>query len=58
MISVAARRESAEWLGADFKEYALQGHWLIERDSETVVRDIHRWLVQKLGDKIILAEIG
>ena len=58
MMSVAARRDSAEWLGADFKEYLAQGHWLIERDSETIVRDIHRWLVRKLGDEIILAEIG
>lgn len=43
-------------LGAEFKEYPGQGHWLIEHDSETIVRDIHRWIIQKLGEKILLAD--
>lgn len=46
----------AHWLGADFKEYPGQGHWMIEQDSEAVVWDIHRWIIQKLGDKVLLAE--
>jgi hypothetical protein len=45
-------------LGADFKEYPGQGHWLIERDGESVVWDIHRWIIQKLGEKILLAEFS
>jgi pimeloyl-ACP methyl ester carboxylesterase len=53
----AATRDIALWLGADGKEYAAQGHWLLEQDSEAMVRDIHRWLVQKLGDEILLADI-
>jgi hypothetical protein len=48
----------AAWLGADFKEYPGQGHWLIERDGESIVRDIHRWIIQKLGEKILLAEFS
>jgi pimeloyl-ACP methyl ester carboxylesterase len=48
----------ARSLGAEFKEYPGQGHWLIEHDGENVVRDIHRWIVQSLGEKILLAEIS
>lgn len=58
IIPVASHRESADWLGADLKEYPSQGHWLLEADSETVVRNVHRWLVHTLGDKIILTDIG
>lgn len=54
---VANSQEIARWLAADYKEYAGQGHWLIEQDSEAVVRDIHRWIVQKLGDQILLPEV-
>ena len=39
------------------KVYPGHGHWpLGESEGETIVRDIHRWLVQKLGDEILLAE--
>jgi hypothetical protein len=48
----------ARSLGAEFKEYPGQGHWLIEHDGENVVRDIHRWIVQSLGEKILLAEFS
>ena len=48
-------RRMAEWLGGDFREYPGQGHWLIEHDGENIVRDIHRWIIQKLGEKILLA---
>ena len=46
----------ARWLGAEFRSYRRQGHWIIEHNGEVIVRDIHRWIVQKLGDKILLAE--
>lgn len=52
----ATSREIALRLGADIEAYPAQGHWLIEADGETVVRAIHRWLVRKLGDEILLAE--
>jgi pimeloyl-ACP methyl ester carboxylesterase len=48
----------AAWLGGEFREYDGQGHWLIEHDSETIVRDIHRWIIQKLGERILLAEFS
>ena len=54
---VAETRIIAQWLGGDFNEYPGQGHWLIEQDGESIVRDIHRWVIQKLGDKILLADI-
>ncbi|MGH7826688.1 MAG: alpha/beta fold hydrolase [Candidatus Binatia bacterium] len=53
----ASAREIAELLGADFREYNGQGHWMIEQDSQAIVRDIHRWVVQKLGEQILLSEI-
>jgi pimeloyl-ACP methyl ester carboxylesterase len=48
----------ARSLGGEFKEYPGQGHWLIEHDGENIVRDIHRWLIQRLGGKILLAEFS
>lgn len=53
---VADTIKLAEFLGADFRGYSGQGHWMIEQNSEAIVRDIHRWIVQKLGDEIIVAE--
>jgi pimeloyl-ACP methyl ester carboxylesterase len=55
---VATTNRMATWLGGEFKEYTRQGHWLIEDDGETIVRDIHRWIIQKLGEKILLAELS
>jgi pimeloyl-ACP methyl ester carboxylesterase len=48
----------ARSLGGEFKEYPGQGHWLIEHDGENIVRDIHRWIIQKLGEKILLTEFS
>jgi pimeloyl-ACP methyl ester carboxylesterase len=48
----------ARSLGGEFKEYSGQGHWLIEHDGENIVRDIHRWIIQRLGEKILLAEFS
>jgi pimeloyl-ACP methyl ester carboxylesterase len=48
----------ARSLGGEFKEYPGQGHWLIEHDGENIVRDIHRWIIQRLGEKILLAEFS
>jgi pimeloyl-ACP methyl ester carboxylesterase len=48
----------AQWLGGEFREYPTQGHWLIEYDGESIVRDIHRWIIQRLGEEILLAEFS
>jgi len=54
----ATTNRMAAWLGGEFKEYPGQGHWLIAHDGENIVRDIHRWIIQKLGEKILLAEFS
>ena len=48
----------ARSLAGEFKEYPGQGHWLIEHDGENVVRDIHRWIIRRLGERILLAEFS
>ena len=48
----------ARSIGGQFREYPRGGHWLIEDDGETIVRDIHRWIVQQHGEKILLAELS
>ncbi|MBI2359282.1 MAG: alpha/beta hydrolase [Deltaproteobacteria bacterium] len=59
VVDVAAQRASAHWLGADFQAYPGHGHAIMqEQGSERVVRDIHRWLVQRLGETILLADLG
>jgi pimeloyl-ACP methyl ester carboxylesterase len=51
--------EVAKKLGADLVEYPDHGHWLIgEPKGEVFVRDIHRWLIQKLGEQILLADFS
>ena len=54
----ATTNKMGAWLGGEFKEYPGQGHWLIEHDGENIVRDIHRWIIQKLGEKILPAEFS
>ena len=52
-------REMARWLGGDIKEYPDHGHWMMGEDSgEEIVRDIHRWVVQRLGEEILLADLS
>ena len=54
----ATTKRLAEWLGGEFREYPGQGHWLVENDGEKIVRDIHRWIIRKLGEKILLADFS
>lgn len=57
VVPAASLRETAQRLGADFKEYPTHGHWIMgEGGGEGIVRDIHRWVVQTLGEEILLAE--
>ncbi|MET0503054.1 MAG: alpha/beta fold hydrolase [Candidatus Binatia bacterium] len=48
----------AHHLGGEFRAYRGQGHWLIEHDGENIVRDIHRWIIRKLGERILLANFS
>lgn len=57
VIPVQAVRQRAQTLGAEFKEYSGHGHWMMEEEGwEEVVNDVHRWVVQGLGEEILLAE--
>jgi len=56
IIPPTPSRLFARWLGSEYREYPDQGHWIIELDGEPLVEEIHRWLVQKLGKQINLAE--
>jgi pimeloyl-ACP methyl ester carboxylesterase len=59
IISAESLRDTARQLKADLKEYPGHGHWLMgESEGEEITRDIHRWLVQKLGEEILLAEFS
>lgn len=58
VVEVAAQRTLAERLRADFQAYPDHGHAIMqEPGSEKVVGDIHRWLVQRLGETILLADV-
>lgn len=53
----AALRQFAERIGADFRDFAGRGHWLMgDAGGEEIVRDIHRWIVQKSGEEILIEE--
>jgi pimeloyl-ACP methyl ester carboxylesterase len=54
----ATNNAIARHLGGEFREYRDQGHWLIEYDGENIVRDIHRWIIRKLGESILLADFS
>jgi len=56
IVSPAAQQTFADRLGADFREYT-GGHWLIgEAGGEEIVRDLHRWILQKVGGQILLEQ--
>lgn len=59
VVPAASLREVAQSLRADLKEYPDHGHWVMgEAGGDVIVRDIHRWMVQKLGEGILLAEFS
>ncbi|MBI2991887.1 MAG: hypothetical protein HYY47_07105, partial [Deltaproteobacteria bacterium] len=52
-------RGLAQSLSGDCNAYPGHGHWILgEGEGEAIVRDIHRWVVQKLGDELLLAEFS
>ena len=56
VVPVETLRDTARRLGSDFKEYPGHGHWLMgEGGGAEIVREIHRWVVQGLGEEILLA---
>ena len=56
IVSPATQQTFADRLGADFREY-VGGHWLIgEPGGEETARDLHRWIVQKVGGEILLEQ--
>jgi pimeloyl-ACP methyl ester carboxylesterase len=58
LVSSTALHELASALGAQLLEYPNHGHWMMgEADGQKIVRDIHRWVIQKLGEKILLPEL-
>lgn len=59
VVPVTSSHEMAQQLGADILEYPGHGHWMMEEeDGERIVRDIHRWMVQKLGEEILLEDFS
>jgi pimeloyl-ACP methyl ester carboxylesterase len=58
VVPLAAQQALAKRLDADIQVHPERGHWIIEEQGgETIVRDTHRWLVRKLGEEILLAEL-
>lgn len=57
LVALPAFRELASELGAQLLEYPNHGHWIIgEAEGQRRVREMHRWVVQKLGESILVAE--
>lgn len=57
VVPAATAGDLAQKLGADLKEYPHSGHWMMgEEGWEGVVSDIHRWVVRRLGEEVLLAE--
>ena len=58
MPAPSLRRLASRW-HADFLEYSNHGHWIMgESDGEKIVRDIHRRVIQKLGERVLLADFS
>jgi pimeloyl-ACP methyl ester carboxylesterase len=59
VMPIASLRLLAAGWHADLLEYSDHGHWLMgESGGEKIVRDIHRRVVQKLGEHILLADFS
>ncbi|OGQ20615.1 MAG: hypothetical protein A3C54_01065 [Deltaproteobacteria bacterium RIFCSPHIGHO2_02_FULL_60_17] len=57
VVPVANLQGLAQSLSGDFNAYPGHGHWILgEGEGEVIARDIHRWLIQKLGEEILLVE--
>ena len=57
VMPIASLRLLASTWHADLLEYPNHGYWIIgEADGEKIVRDVHRRVVQKLGERVLLAD--
>ncbi len=57
LLSSSALHELAAGLDAQVLEYPRHGHWMMgETEGQKIVREIHRWVIQKLGERILLAQ--
>lgn len=57
VVPAASQHALAKQLGGELKEYPERGHWMMgESGGQSIVRDIHRWIVTKLGEEILLPE--
>lgn len=57
MSSPAATRQLATRLQAEHRIYADQGHWFFTgKHATTLVTDVHRWLIQTLGEAVLTEE--
>ncbi len=55
VVPVESIQRTARMLGAETREYPGHGHWMMgEEGWEEIVNDSHRWLVQSLGEAILL----
>lgn len=55
MGAQGAARWLAGHLGAEHREYAEQGHWLLAGAHGTrVIADLHRWLIMTLGEALLV----
>lgn len=58
VVPVDWQKVMAKRLVGEFLEYAGHGHWIMQEEgTDKIISDLHRWLVQKLGDKILLAQL-
>lgn len=58
LTPASTSNKMAQRLGGQLREYRGRGHWLIEDDGEAIVRDVHRWIIQQHGEKLLLAELS
>ncbi len=59
LVPLASLHKMTRSLGGDILEYPGHGHWMVEEEEgERIVRDIHRWVVQRLGEGILLEEFS
>lgn len=55
VVPMESVRSTAQWLGAQCREYPGHAHWMLgEEGWQEIVNDSHRWLVQSLGEAILL----
>jgi pimeloyl-ACP methyl ester carboxylesterase len=58
LVSPSAFEETASVLGGRLLTFPRHGHLLMaEAEGQKMVRAVHRWLVQELGEEVLLAQL-